>query len=65
MDELNSYFQRMSTYIFQAKSGVNLDNNSSIKTDFENVPTYDNKIKSVIDQKIKEFNIKINELIDK
>ena len=65
IDELNSYSQRMSTYIFQAKSGVNLDNNGSIKTDIENVPTYDNKIKSVIDLKINEFNVKINELIDK
>lgn len=63
--DLNSYSQRISTYIFQAKTGVNIDTNSSVKTDFENVPTYDNKIKSVIDHKIRELNTKINELIEK
>jgi len=63
--DLNSYSQRISTYIFQAKTGVNIDTNSSVKTDFENVPTYDNKIKSVIDHKIRELNTKVNELIEK
>ena len=65
IDDLNSYSQRINTYIFQAKKGLNIDNNSSVRTDFENVPTYDKKIKSAIDQKIKELNTKINELIEK
>lgn len=65
IDELNSYSQRMSTYIFQAKSGVIFDNSGSIEADFEKVPTYDNKIKSVINLKINELNLKINDLLDK
>lgn len=68
IEDLNSYSQRISGYIFQAKSGANLENNGTIKTemtDFNNVPIYDEKIKSIINQKIKDFDTRINELIDR
>lgn len=64
IDELNSYSQRMSTYIFQAISGGILENSDSIKADLDKVSIYDNKIKSVIDLKINEINHKIIELMN-
>jgi hypothetical protein len=62
VEELKSYNQKITNYIYSAKSGKQLDNESAIR-DLSQIPILDEKIKNVISLKLKNVVDQIDNLI--